>query len=58
VEKRMEKATIEIKNASNSGLLAIFLPKSGVFYNFLTRSMSCAKLSIIIKYYSIQLFKA
>ena len=44
----MKKAPIEIKNATNSRLLAIFLPKSGVFYNFLTRSMSCAKLSKII----------
>lgn len=56
VRKRIEKAPVEIKNAPNSRLLANFLPKSGVFYNFLTRSMICAKLSISFYLYFLLLF--
>ncbi len=45
----MENAPIKAKNESNSSLFANFLTQSGVFYNFFTRSTSCAKVSTTMK---------
>ena len=45
----MKNALIKAKNESNSLLLASFLTQSGAFYNLLTRSMGCAKISYSVK---------